>query len=197
MKILVLAPMEQEYFNFKNSLSKYPTLTNEYDVVCIGIGKVNAASNTALSIMKSNYDLVCLVGYSASAYFKQGDFVIPSISVVNDISIPAGIADELLEVYHLNGVDPVAISTGDVFVTESNLSQVEYVSRQFIDLPLIFDMECHAVAQVLDHAYPFVVLKLISDSPHGDNLQTFSEFVETHSDFSQFVSYLESLNRIG
>jgi len=61
---------------------------------------------------------------------------------------------------------------------------------------VLFDMEATAVAQIFyDVSIPVLVMKLISDVPQLDseNLQSFSEFVETHTDFSQFVFYLESL----
>lgn len=196
MNILVIAPMRVEADNFIKAL-KGIEHHNYYKVSCVGVGKVNAASNTALELYgcanSKRYDLVAVIGYAgASSRFKQGDFVIPMAARYHDVSVPVGIVDELNKVFKLEGSDEVIILTGDSFVTKSNVS---FIQSKFGGSSFLFDMESAAVAQVAGmEDIPVVVLKLVSDIPSNkNNLLTFEEFVENNSNFSQFVHYLEAL----
>lgn len=195
MRILVVAPMEVEALNFKKALVSIPH-SNIYNVVTTGVGKVNAAATTALELWSGphagSYDLVAVIGYAGgSLRLKQGDFVIPKVAKYHDVSCPADIVPDLSKEYELQGNDNICVLTGDTFVTEDNVSQVS--SKNISCESSIFDMEAAAVCQVADDI-PVLVMKLISDNPSSkDNLQSFEEFVRTHSNFAQFVYYLESL----
>ena len=73
MKILVLAPMDIEKELFLAALQQFSDLKHQYQVVECGIGKVNAASVSAVELYKENFDMVALVGFSAaSEKFPQG-----------------------------------------------------------------------------------------------------------------------------
>jgi len=199
MKILIIAPKSSECENFRRALTRYShshKLNHEYKVETAGFGKANAAGTAALyAYNPDNWvpDLVAVIGYAAgSSKYKQGDFVIPSKALYYDAHCPAGVVEDLERVYDLQGIEPVTILTGDSFVDKTLAEQL--VDRFGGDV--LFDMEATAVAQIFyDVSIPVLVMKLISDVPQLDseNLQSFSEFVETHTDFSQFVFYLESL----
>lgn len=201
MKILIIAPMLSECNNFRKALDRYPInskkhLRHEYKVETAGVGKANAAGTAALYAYNPGEwvpDLAVVIGYAAgSSKFKQGDLVIPNKALYHDAHCPAGVVEDLERIYGLEGMEPVTILTGDSFV-DKKLAE-ELVEKFGCDV--LFDMEATAVAQIFyDVNIPVLVLKLVSDVPQLDseNLQSFSEFVETHTDFSQFVYYLESL----
>lgn len=200
LNILVVAPMESEAKNFKQALSTIEH-SNSYKVIQTGVGKVNAAYNTALELygnVRKSYDLVAVIGYAgASSRLEQGSFVAPCCAKYHDVVVPNSLNTELVEdlvtTYPLQGFDDVIILTGDSFVTKSNVSKINSHLGNFS--AALYDMESAAVCQVAENI-PVVVLKIVSDNPQKDsNLQSFSEFVETHSNFSQFVHFLESLNK--
>lgn len=197
MNVLVLCPMEVERKNFIKSLSNYSqhmTCSNKYTVKQIGIGKCSAASETSLLVFdpqhKESFDLVVLVGYAAgSTYFSQGDFVIPMQARYHDVEVPEDLCPELTKVYSLHGVDDITILTGDSFITKEKSLQL---TNKYGD-KVIFDMEATSVSQVLDDtSIPFMVLKIISDVPEDPD-SSFGEFIKAHTDFTQFISYIESL----
>lgn len=194
MNILVLAPMTRECDNFTRALRQRRKLKNQYKVVNCGVGKVNAAYNAALELFQASvtYDLVAVIGYAAaSPYYKQGDFVMPSSARYHDARVPEGLVDELTRVYDLEGFDDCTILTGDAFVDKVLADEL----TNKYGLKVLFDMEATAVAQVCDEAnVPLLVYKFISDIPQNDhNYQSFDEFVNSHTDFTQFVSGLEIL----
>ena len=197
MNILVITPMESERDNFKRALDDIQH-RNIYRLACSGLGKANAASITALELFGNTsapqYDLIAVIGYAGgSNRLKQGDFVIPKMARYHDVECPEDLVPELSKVYELQGNDNVIVLTGDSFVTENNVKQIS--EKNTTCEAILYDMETAAVCQIADQAdIPVVVLKLVSDNPaKSDNLQSFDEFVKTHSNFSQFVHYLESL----
>ena len=197
MHILVLAPMKQEYINFNKALAGI-SHRHHYRVAHTGVGKVNAASVASLELFGNpsapNFDLVAVIGYAGgSARLSQGDFVIPKLAKYHDIECPEDLVPELHQEFELEGNDNVMVLTGDSFVTSKNVAHI-YKKNDSCE-SAIYDMETAAVCQVASQGdIPVIVLKLVSDKPADtNNLQTFSEFVETHSNFSQFVHYLESL----
>lgn len=195
MNILVICPMEVEQTNFKIALSQIEH-RHTYRVVHCGIGKVNAAVTTALELYGSpkgfTYDLVAVIGYAGgSSRLKQGELVIPSKACFHDVVGPKDLIPELLQVYNLQGSDNVAVLTGDSFVTKENVHDIAQHNPGC--QAVLYDMESAAVCQVADEI-PVLVMKLVSDNPSSTNsLQSFEDFVKTHSNFSQFVHYLEAL----
>lgn len=191
MNVLVLAPMQSEADNFKSALSVYGHLANNYKVVQTGVGKVNMAATLSLELSSTDYDLIAVVGYAAGSFkFVQGDFIIPCAAQYHDIVCPFGFLPELESRYELCGNDDVVILTGDSFVNKELANHL--VERFGCDV--LFDMESTAAAQVLsEYSIPLLVMKIVSDIPQeGSNLQSFEEFCKTHTDFKQFVGYLES-----
>lgn len=193
MNILVIAPMHSEFASFNNSLASIPH-KNHYKVVEVGVGKVNAAANTAIELYgnphSKGYDLIAVIGYAAaSSNIPQGSFVIPLSAKYYDTDCPDSII-ELSKTYELQGQDDIIILTGDSFVTAANVTSI---NRSTTSTSIVYDMETAAVCQVAEET-PVIALKLISDNPSSNNLQSFTEFVKTHSNFSQFVYYLESIS---
>ena len=186
-KILVLCPMHSEYKNMYKALTKRIT-PFYYKCVEIGIGKANAAAQTALEL-QNEYDLVVLVGYAAATHkFQIGEFVYPSDIRYHDVDVPEDLKTDLTEVYHTDGED-VTILTGDTFVnsSKSKALQSKYGTN------IIFDMEAAAVAQICSWTNtPIYVAKIVSDIPTDPN-SNFEEFVKNHTDFSQFVDFIKVL----
>ena len=197
MNILVIAPMKVEADNFTRALNGIQH-RHHYRVCNSGIGKVNAASNTALELYGNpsarRYDLIAVIGYAGgSNRLGQGDFVIPRIARYHDVNCPVDLVPELTKEFELEGSDNVMILTGDSFVTHENVIQINKQNTKCD--AVLYDMEATAVCQVAEEAeIPVIVMKLVSDKPaSSNNLQSFNEFVETHVNFSQFVHYLEAL----
>ena len=198
MRILVICPMQSETEYFRTALQSIRKHNHTYSVQQAGVGKANAAATTALSIYNPNdsepFDLVAVIGYAAaSSYFKQGDLVMPTKALYHDANCPVGVVEDLERVYDLEGIDEdCTILTGDTFI---NSEIAKSLISKYGD-KILFDMEATAVAQIAyDTEVPVLVMKFISDVPDldSDNLQSFEEFVNTHTDFLPFVSYLESL----
>lgn len=191
MNILVLAPMHSEYQNVKNALK---SSEHHYDIVEIGVGKANAAANTALSLYNPSlhyrYDHVFLIGYCASTpHFSLGEVVSPTSISAYDVNVPQEL-NLLPTTFNLDGFsEDTVLFSGDSFVTKS-LSD----SLTLLHPKACFDMEAAAVAQVLsDFDIPLTVLKLVSDIPaQGSTPTSFSEFVSSHSDFYPLVFAMES-----
>lgn len=199
MNILIIAPMSSECENFRRALERYKAkkpLAHKYKVEQAGVGKANAAGTAAIYAYTStgfNPDLVVVIGYAAgSSLYKQGDVVMPSTARYHDAHCPAGVVEDLERIYNLEGIEPCTILTGDSFVDKT---LADSLVKEFGN-DVLFDMEATAVAQIFyDVEIPVLVMKMVSDVPQNDseNLQSFTEFVETHTDFSPFLYYLESL----
>lgn len=198
MKILVIAPMQSEFDNFQTALKNYRArgkTKHIYKVEKSGVGKANAASTAALYAYTTNDfipDLVVVVGYAAgSLQFSQGDIVMPSSVEYHDVVLPSGMVEDLQRVYELEGSDSCKLLTGDSFVNKELSEKLTSVYGEDI----VFDMETAAISQVFyDVSTPVMALKLISDIPQKEeDHMSFLEFVQSNSDFSSFVYYLESL----
>lgn len=199
MKILVVAPMQREYDNFTAALNHFSSLGNEYTVINAGVGKVATAAGVARALTamesdpsKGQYDLVVLVGYAAgSRAFKQGQLVIPNKTCYHDTVAPKGFIPEFDTIYELAGKDDVLVLTGDVFVDTAIANDLEVR----FGTKIIYEMEAAAACQVcVPYGIPVMVLKYISDVPQDDhNVESFEEFVNSHTDFTAFVDYLEKM----
>lgn len=197
MKILVVAPMQREYSNFNAALEGFQTLKNDYTVIHAEVGKVNAAASVSKTLAFQTekgpagmFDLVAIIGYAAgSRDFKQGDFVAPNKVCYHDARVPKGLIPELDAVYKVEGDNDITVLTGDSFV---DASLAEKLEQQF-GSKAIYDMEAAAVCQICaKYGLPVVVLKMISDVPQNQHtVQSFEEFVNSHTDFGNFVEYLE------
>lgn len=194
MKYLIVAPTEREYSNITQALEGR-TLQNSYSVVRTGVGKALAAANTALAINRADgeIDRVAIVGYAASTIGRErGDIVAPRVARYHDCRIPGDFVPELTEPYPLLGHDDAVVWTGDSFVDGDIIRSVK---AQYGFESGLFDMEATAICQAAElFDLPVVVVKMVSDVPEeGDDEFSYDAFVDSHSDFSVFVDYLEKL----
>lgn len=194
MKILVIAPMQVEALYFNRALASLNKKKNTYKVITAGIGKVDAAVSAALELYDSNadYDLVVDIGFAAgSSVYNQGDLVIPCACRYHDTVVPPGLCPNLDKDYQTQGDDESICLTGDSFVDKGIAERLIKKYGKWV----IFDMEAAAIAQVCDDLeMPFLLIKIISDIPQESGLQSFTDFVNEHQDFSQIVGYLELLS---
>ena len=143
--------------------------------------------------IKFTYDLIFLIGYAAATkQFPKGTFVFPDKTMYHDTPHSnAALFEDLTKSYELQGSDKnTTILTGDQFVDKAIVENlmIQYGNR------LLFDMEASAVCQISqDTDIPVLVMKMVSDNPEEDNLESFEEFVKNNSDFSAFVYFTETL----
>ena len=194
MKYLIVAPTEREYCNVTSALEGRTT-ENQYIVARTGVGKALAAANTALAISRENCDVdrVAIIGYAASTLGRErGELVAPRMARYHDCRIPGDFVPELTDPYPLLGHDDAVVWTGDSFVDGEIIAEVK--ERYGLKSGL-FDMEATAVCQAAElFDLPVVVVKMVSDVPEeGDNEHSYDEFVDSHSDFTPFIDYLENL----
>ena len=194
MKYLVITPTEREYRNMNRAIER-EGLQNSYTIVRSNVGKALAAANTVRAIERANvdYDRVAVVGYAASTLDRQrGEIVAPRVARYHDCRIPGDFVPELTEPYPLLGHDDAVVWTGDSFVDAEIIADVK--SRYGMKSGL-FDMEATAICQAAElYDLPVVVVKMVSDVPEdGDTEHSYDEFVNSHTDFSVFVDYLENL----
>lgn len=195
MRYLIITPTEREY-RFMNRALEGRQTQNQYSVVRCGVGKALSAANTALAIArcKGEVDRVAVVGYAASTLGRErGDLIAPRVARYYDCRIPGDFVPELTEPYPLLGHDDAVVWTGDSFVDGD---MIRAVKAQYGFTSGLFDMEATAICQAaeLSGDIPVVVVKMVSDIPEeGDTEHSYDEFVDSHSDFSPFVDYLEAL----
>lgn len=194
MRYLIVAPTEREYRNITVALEGRQT-ENQYSVIRSGVGKALSASNTALAIAraKGDVDRVAIIGYAASTLGrKRGELVAPRIARYHDCRIPGDFVPELTDPHPLLGHDDAVVWTGDSFVDAEIIGEVK--ARYGLKSGL-FDMEATAICQAAElFDLPIVVVKMVSDVPEeGDNEHSYDEFVDSHSDFTIFIDYLEAL----
>ena len=194
MRYLVITPTEREYRNMSAAI-KREGLNHHYTVARTGVGKALAAAGAALSIARGNgeYDRVAVVGYAASALGRQrGDIVAPRVARYYDCRIPGDFVPELTDPHPLLGHDDAVVWTGDSFVDGDIIRSVK---EQWGTSSALFDMEATAICQAAEmFDLPVVVIKMVSDVPEeGDDEFSYDAFVDSHTDFSVFVDYLENL----
>ena len=194
VKYLVVTPTEREYRNMSAAIVR-EGLHNHYTVVRTGVGKALAASGTALAIARANgeYDRVAVVGYAASTLGRErGEIVAPRVARYYDCRIPGDFVPELTDPHPLLGHDDAVVWTGDSFVDGDIIRQVK---EQYGVKSGLFDMEATAICQAAElFDLPVVVIKMVSDVPEqGDDEFSSDAFVDSHTDFSAFVDYLEEL----
>ena len=194
MKYLIVAPTEREYRNVTSALEGRTT-ENQYIVARTGVGKALAAANTALAIARENCDVdrVAIIGYAASTLGRErGELVAPRVARYHDCRIPGDFVPELTDPHPLLGHDDAVVWTGDSFVDAKIIAEVK---GKYGLKSGLFDMEATAVCQAAElFDLPVVVVKMVSDVPEeGDNEFSYDEFVNSHSDFTPFIDYLENL----
>ncbi len=169
-----------------------------------GVGKVNAARTTQLLIDKYKVDKVINVGAAASInpLLNIGDILIGKYVVQHDFDITAfghskgyitGVGNSVeCDSISLERIEKIInnkkqrdynvkfgiVATGDVFCTE--ISMRDEIRATF-DADVV-DMECGAIGQVcyLDNI-PFIVIRGVSDTPDGNNANTFDKNLELAS----------------
>ena len=194
MKYLVITPTEREYRNMNRAIER-EGLQNSYTIVRSNVGKALAAANTVRAIERANvdYDRVAVVGYAASTLGRQrGEIVAPRIARYHDCRIPGDFVPELTDPHPLLGHDDAVVWTGDSFVDAEIIAEVR---ERYGMKTGLFDMEATAICQAAElFDLPVVVVKMVSDVPEdGDTEHSYDEFVNSHTDFSEFVDYLENL----
>ena len=194
MRYLVITPTEREYRNMSAAVQR-EGLKNSYMVARTGVGKALSAAGAALAIARANGDVdrVAIVGYAASTICRQrGDIVAPRVARYYDCRIPGDFVPELTDPHPLLGHDDAMVLTGDSFVDGEIIRSVK---EQMGVESALFDMEATAICQAAElFDLPVVVIKMVSDVPEeGDNEFSYDAFVDSHTDFSAFVDYLEEL----
>ena len=194
MRYLVITPTEREYRNMSAAVQR-EGLKNSYMVARTGVGKALSAAGAALAIARANGDVdrVAIVGYAASTIGRQrGDIVAPRVARYYDCRIPGDFVPELTDPHPLLGHDDAMVLTGDSFVDGDIIRSVR---EQMGVESALFDMEATAICQAAElFDLPVVVIKMVSDVPEeGDNEFSYDAFVDSHTDFSAFVDYLEEL----
>ena len=194
MRYLVITPTEREYRNMSAAVQR-EGLKNSYMVARTGVGKALSAASAALAIARANGDVdrVAIVGYAASTIGRQrGDIVAPRVARYYDCRIPGDFVPELTDPHPLLGHDDAMVLTGDSFVDGDIIRSVK---EQMGVESALFDMEATAICQAAElFDLPVVVIKMVSDVPEeGDNEFSYDAFVDSHTDFSAFVDYLEEL----
>lgn len=194
MRYLVITPTEREYRNMSAAVER-EGLKNSYTVARTGVGKALSAAGAALAIARGNgdFDRVAIVGYAASTIGRQrGDIVAPRVARYYDCRIPGDFVPELTDPHPLLGHDDAIVLTGDSFVDGDIIRSVK---EQMGVESALFDMEATAICQAAElFDLPVVVIKMVSDVPEeGDNEFSYDAFVDSHTDFSAFVDYLETL----
>ena len=194
MRYLVITPTEREYRNMSAAVQR-EGLKNSYMVARTGVGKALSAAGAALAIARANGDVdrVAIVGYAASTIGRQrGDIVAPRVARYYDCRIPGDFVPELTDPQPLLGHDDAMVLTGDSFVDGDIIRSAK---EQMGVESALFDMEATAICQAAElFDLPVVVIKMVSDVPEeGDNEFSYDAFVDSHTDFSAFVDYLEEL----
>lgn len=194
MRYLIITPTEREYRNMSAAVER-EGLKHRYTIARTGVGKALAAAGTALAISRGNgsFDRVAVIGYAASSLGrKRGDIVAPRVARYYDCRIPGDFVPELTDPHPLLGHDDAVVWTGDSFVDGDIIRSVK---EQYSVESGLFDMEATAVCQAAElFDLPVVVVKMVSDVPEeGDDEFSYDAFVDSHSDFSAFVDYLEEL----
>ena len=158
------------------------------NVFFTGVGKVNAASMTAMLIERYKPDRIINFGTAGGitvhsglhqvSKFVQRDMVCCELGSKPG-QTPFEPEDEIILDTGGNGL---TCSTGDNFVTDSNLQ-----------IPAdVVDMEAYAIAKVcLKNSVEFLCYKYISDGANEDALRSWNELVSSGNQF-----YLDKLKTL-
>ena len=197
MRILICAPTSREYRAMRYALDKAQGLNHTYDLREVGIGKALSSAGVARALTLAEaegvkFDMLAVIGFAAAALGrKQGDIVMPSRAIHHDAIIPEGFCPEITDPRALRGTDAETVFTGDSFV---NADIVREIKTRFGVECGLFDMEIAAICQVAElyDNIPVVAVKYVSDVPEeGHSEQSYDEFADAHSDFTELLDKIE------
>jgi adenosylhomocysteine nucleosidase len=162
-----------------------PDLAFSMKVFFTGVGKVNAAMTAAELIAKYRPDRIINFGTAGGVTVKSGfhqvsKFVQRDMMCCELGSLPGQTPFE--EVIIIDNGDGLTCSTGDNFVTNSNL-----------EIPAdLVDMEAYAIAKVCKkHKVEFLCYKFVSDGANEDSLNDWRTTVSQGQ-----VHYLDKLKEL-
>ncbi len=219
MKILTLIADADEYEPFKSSIKN--RLTEEFSfygmpglkftyksfdvtVICFGIGKVHAATGTALSLSNKKYDLVINTGWSgAVSGVRKGNIVAGSRFYECDFDLSTIGYRPGLKPYHKEAGNicnniyfkkltdsglfmPAVLGTGDIFLSDKVLAE-KY--KEIFNINA-FDMESAAIAEVCAlFNVPFLSIRKISDNADDAAPDTYRETLNGNDTaFSEIIA---------
>lgn len=232
-RIAIIGAMDCEIDNFKNmienleeieiaNITYYKGKLCGKDIVLLksGIGKVNAAIATTISIEKFNVEKIIFTGVAGSGNpdYDISDIVISKNLIEHDFDTSALDGDELtvlvkgyndnyypadnslIEIAKIaaqkvitdNKVYVDTIATGDQFVGDNN--KVKQIHNKFKAGAI--EMEGASVAHAaLMFKVPFVVIRSLSDKADSDAVADFPKFVAKAAENSKKI-VIEMLNNI-
>jgi len=162
-----------------------PDLAFSMKVFFTGVGKVNAAMTAAELIAKYRPDRIINFGTAGGVTVKSGfhqvsKFVQRDMMCCELGSLPGQTPFE--EVIIIDNGDGLTCSTGDNFVTNSNL-----------EIPAdLVDMEAYSIAKVCKkHKVEFLCYKFVSDGANEDSLNDWRTTVSQGQ-----VHYLDKLKEL-
>jgi len=176
--ILIVAAMQEELKDILNHPMK------GIEVLCTGIGKVNAALHLSSFLAKNQVDAIYNLGFAgASSHYNVNDLVLIDQASYHDFDLTffgykkgqvPGFPESFMSsntlldkiVENIPEVKRSQLFTGDYFMTEAK------------DHPFVVDMEGAALYHVAHiHDVPIVSIKVISDilgmTDHRDNYKKF------------------------
>lgn len=229
MKIAIIGAMKEELKYFFNALEnkEETTLPNslkltkgtlfEHEIFVIqsGIGKVNAAINTAQLLTLFPMDLVINIGSAGGIKesMEIGDIVIANQTMYHDVDV-CGFGYQYGQVPGMPTTYPIAkehialcerianeinlpvhigmIVSGDQFVEDG----IQNMQDKKIDDVYAIEMEATAIAHTA-HLFdtPAVIIRSISDVANKDSTTTFSDFLDRASQNAAIflVEFLKAL----
>ena len=166
-----------------------PTLFNKYrNVFCVGVGKVNAAINTAILIQRFNPDRVINLGTAGGLTVHNGIHRVNKV-FQHDVNLtPVGLQPG----EHLNdhnsfinlGGEGINCASGDLFVTEPNKLRIK------CDL---VEMEAYSIAKAcLLTGTECEIWKYVSDKADANANVTWKEQVSAGEKL--YIKVLKDLN---
>lgn len=229
MKIAIIGAMKEELKYFLTALEnkKETKLRNQlvlttgtifsHDIFVIqsGIGKVNAAINTAQLLSLYPIDLVINIGSAGGIKenMEIGDIVIADKTIYHDVDVRA-FGYEIGQVPGLPTTYPVQksyvelcktiadnvqlpvhigmIASGDQFVEDG----IEKMAQNHINDVYAIEMEAAAIAHTaFSFEIPAVIIRSISDVANKDSATSFSDFLDRASQNAAIflVEFLKAL----
>lgn len=207
MEFKPFADLAKEYNPVSGEINGYETIKfNIGDKEIVGIrcliGKVNAATATAMLVMKENVDCIMNIGLSGAVHgirrgtvfagksFRECDFDLSAIGY------EVGVKPDQESVYFANeellakipqefNIPVLNCGTGDYFLTKNETKALYY--KQFnINT---FDMETGAIAGVCHNCgLPFLSVRKVSDDSEDTGVNDYREMNEqAETDLSDII----------
>lgn len=158
------------------------TMYDQMGVFLSGVGKVNAAKNTAYLLSRFNVNHLISVGYAAgTTNHTIGQVTFPHSVRVYDMVTPVEV--HLEESRYLQDGDCNVCLTGDRFVSAVDVKALKLIHPLPKGSEHIFDMELGAIAAVAeDFGVPLFAYKVISDIPENHPESSYEEFMKSLHD---------------